>query len=95
MNEQDLEIRVYGAGDIDAVIRLWRSATVVGHPFQGDAELDRDEELIRNQYIRQTETWCAWRIMVSRTCGMRRILCILIDASGSWRKPVPRFDVRQ
>ena len=55
----DLTIRAYRTTDLDPVIRVWRAATVLAHPFLGPADLDQDEDLIRHQLIAKTETWLA------------------------------------
>ena len=55
-----IKVRAYTPVDIARVIQVWRAASVIAHPFQGRAELDRDEALIRNQYMSRTESWCAW-----------------------------------
>ena len=49
-----IEIKAYSPVDIARVIQVWRAASVIAHPFQGRAELDRDEALIRNQYMSRT-----------------------------------------
>lgn len=56
-----IDIRPYAPGDLDAVMRVWRAATAIAHPFQTDADLDRDEALIRGEYMHRTESWCGWR----------------------------------
>ena len=53
------EIRKYDAADLDGMMAIWRAATVLAHDFQGD-ELDRDEAMIRNEFMDQTESWTAW-----------------------------------
>jgi len=55
-----LAIKKYQPEDLDAMMALWRASTVLAHDFQSADELDRDEDLIRNKYIAQTETWVAW-----------------------------------
>lgn len=54
-----MDIRAYRPEELDRVMAIWRAATAIGHPFQSEADLDRDEALIRNQYIDVTESWCA------------------------------------
>lgn len=55
-----LEIKPYQAADLDRMMVIWRAATVVAHDFQGAAELDRDEAMIRDEFIDKTESWTAW-----------------------------------
>lgn len=54
-----IEIRAFEETDLDRVMEIWRAATVVGHPFQSPEELDRDEALIRNEYMPQVDSWVA------------------------------------
>lgn len=53
-----ITIRKFDAADTDRIIKIWRAATVIAHPFQ-TAELDRDEALIRDEYMPQVESWVA------------------------------------
>ena len=55
-----LKIEKYRATDLDRLMAIWRAATVVANDFQGPAELDRDEAMIRNKFIDKGETWTAW-----------------------------------
>lgn len=55
-----IEIRKYDSRDLDDMMVIWRAATVLAHDFQGETELVRDEEMIRNEFIDQTESWVAW-----------------------------------
>ena len=55
------KIEEYKAADLDRIMTIWRAATLVAHDFQGPAELDRDEALIRNEFIDKTETWTVRR----------------------------------
>ena len=77
-----IEIRAYTPADLDRVMMVWRAATVIAHPFQGRVELDRDEDLIRNQYMNLTESWCAWeRVRLAGFISLRgtRIVALFVD----------------
>ncbi len=58
---QRLMIRPFVPDDLDDMMRIWRGATVVVHDFMTEADLDRDEEMIRGGMIDQTESWMACR----------------------------------
>jgi ribosomal protein S18 acetylase RimI-like enzyme len=63
---------------------VWRRATVLAHPFQTPADLDRDEALIRKEYLPRTETWCA--LFGDRLVGFlslvgTRIVALFVDPS--------------
>ena len=53
----NLKMETYRAPDLDRLMTVWRAATITAHEFMGAAELDRDEALIRNEFIDKTETW--------------------------------------
>ena len=77
-------IKPYDSADLDRMMELWRLASAAAHPFQGTAELDRDEALIRSEYIARTETWCAW--LGSRLVGFisladTRVVALFVDPS--------------
>jgi len=55
-----LAIKEYKTADLDRMMTIWRAATVVAHDFQSAADLDRDEAMIRNEFIDKTESWTAW-----------------------------------
>ncbi len=77
-----IEIRAYTPADLDRVMMVWRAATVIAHPFQGRVELDRDENLIRNQYMNLTESWCAWerdRLVGFISLLATRIVALFVD----------------
>ena len=55
-----VEIKKYRIADLDNMMVIWRAATVLAHDFQGAAELERDEAMIRNEFMDKTESWTAW-----------------------------------
>jgi len=66
---------------------VWRAATVIAHPFQGRVELGRDEDLIRNQYMNLTESWCAWerdRLVGFISLLATRIVALFVDPACQW-----------
>jgi len=38
-------------GDHPDILRIWRAASRVGHPFLSEAELDQDESLIGSEHL--------------------------------------------
>lgn len=77
-----MHVRPYRLDDLDALIGVWRRASTVVHPFQTPAELDRDEDLIRKEYLPRTETTCA--LLASRVVGFSslvgtRIVALFVD----------------
>ncbi|MDN5202087.1 N-acetyltransferase [Fulvivirgaceae bacterium BMA10] len=50
-------IRKYKETDIEALLDVWYKATVVAHPFLGNAFLQKEKKKIREVYIPITETW--------------------------------------
>lgn len=55
-----IDIKSYVGSDLDRMMTIWRAATVVAHDFQTAADLDRDEAMIRNEFVDKTESWTAW-----------------------------------
>lgn len=50
-------IRRYAAGDIDAVVKIWRAASRVATPFLSAAFLDEEEREIRDGWMARAESW--------------------------------------
>jgi ribosomal protein S18 acetylase RimI-like enzyme len=51
-----LVIRAYDAAiDLERCMRIWRSASEVGHPFLGAADFDADAVLVRDRYMPAAE----------------------------------------
>lgn len=54
-----VRLRPYAAADRDEVLALWRSASAVGHPFLGEADLAAQRLLVAEVYLPLAETWVA------------------------------------
>ncbi|PSJ64210.1 GNAT family N-acetyltransferase [Mesorhizobium soli] len=56
----NLGIRAYaGASDRDRLLEIWLTASQVGHPFLGEADLSAQMQLVRDTYLPQAENWVA------------------------------------
>ena len=72
-------IEKYEKLNLDRMMSIWRAATVTAHEFMSEDELDRDDAMIRNGLIDQTETWIAWEgeQMAGFICLMGKIIVAL------------------
>lgn len=60
MNNQHLVIRAFnGATDTATLSRIWLEASLVAHPFIGEATLREQQLLIEKHYLPEAETWVA------------------------------------
>ncbi len=50
-------IRAYRAEDTDVVVAVWAAASAVAHPFLDAGFVRREQDRVRNQYLRVAETW--------------------------------------
>jgi putative acetyltransferase len=50
-------IRPYEAGDLHAVVDVWRAASLVATPFLSAAFLDEEERQIRDAWMARAESW--------------------------------------
>lgn len=50
-------IRKYEAGDTDALVAVWESASSVAHPFLTDEFMAREAACLRTQHLPNAETW--------------------------------------
>ena len=50
-------IREYQASDLDAVVKIWRRASELAHPFLTDEFLAQEREAIRDVYMPNTLAW--------------------------------------
>jgi putative acetyltransferase len=85
---RDVLIRPFEDADLDPLMAVWRRASALAHPWLAPAELDRDEALIRNQYLRRTETWCALddgRLLGFLSLVGTRIVALFVDPSDHRR----------
>lgn len=54
-----MNLRPYEDPDFDQLIRAWRAASVVAHPFLTPEFLDAEVESIRDMYLPAAEAWVA------------------------------------
>ena len=54
-----MEIRHFEERDFDQLIRAWRAASVVAHPFLSPEFLDAEVESIRDMYLPVADAWVA------------------------------------
>ncbi|ALV26490.1 acetyltransferase [Pannonibacter phragmitetus] len=57
MNMTDFCIRPYRPDDTPCLLRIWRAASELGHPFLGKDQLDAQEKLTAEIYLPMAETW--------------------------------------
>ncbi|WP_412527130.1 GNAT family N-acetyltransferase [Burkholderia lata] len=56
-----IEIRAYEASDLHTLSAIWFDASLLAHPFLGEARLREQRMLIEAVYLPQAETWVACR----------------------------------
>ncbi|NIE56293.1 MULTISPECIES: GNAT family N-acetyltransferase [unclassified Burkholderia] len=56
-----IEIRAYEASDLHTLSAIWFDASLLVHPFLGEARLREQRKLIEAVYLPQAETWVACR----------------------------------
>ncbi|OXJ28672.1 GNAT family N-acetyltransferase [Burkholderia sp. HI2714] len=56
-----IEIRAYEASDLHTLSSIWFDASLLAHPFLGEARLREQRKLIEAVYLPQAETWVACR----------------------------------
>lgn len=56
-----IEIRAYEASDLHTLSAIWFDASLLAHPFLGEARLREQSMLIEQVYLPQAETWVACR----------------------------------
>jgi len=54
-----MQIRPYTPRDRAAVLDVWLEASKVGHPFLPPEELNRQQKLVGDVYLPNSETWVA------------------------------------
>lgn len=55
----DIRIRDYSPADRDDVLRIWREASQVGHPFLSETDLAGQYEQIRDHYLDLSKMYVA------------------------------------
>ncbi len=56
-----IEIRAYEASDLHTLSAIWFDASLLAHPFLGEARLREQRTLIEAIYLPNAETWVACR----------------------------------
>ncbi|CAB3960301.1 MULTISPECIES: GNAT family N-acetyltransferase [Burkholderia] len=56
-----IEIRAYEASDLHTLSAIWFDASLLAHPFLGEARLREQRTLIEQVYLPTAETWVACR----------------------------------
>lgn len=56
-----IEIRAYEASDLHTLSAIWFDASMLAHPFLGEARLREQRALIEQVYLPEAETWVACR----------------------------------
>ncbi|MBY8606042.1 MAG: GNAT family N-acetyltransferase [Burkholderia sp.] len=56
-----IEIRAYEASDLHTLSAIWFDASLLAHPFLGEARLREQRTLIEKVYLPDAETWVACR----------------------------------
>lgn len=52
---EPIRLRAGGPADYDEILRVWREASRVGHPFLSDADLEAQERLTRKAHLPRAE----------------------------------------
>jgi ribosomal protein S18 acetylase RimI-like enzyme len=53
------EIRPFQPEDSPRLLRIWRAASEIAHPFFTSAQLDEQQALVEQVYLPKAETWVA------------------------------------
>jgi putative acetyltransferase len=56
---QAVRIRPFSVADQQAVLEIWLEASKVGHPFLAPDDLTRQQALVAEVYLPNSETWVA------------------------------------
>ncbi|WMT89878.1 GNAT family N-acetyltransferase [Pelagibacterium sp. H642] len=59
MKNIDVTIRAYQAADLEALSAIWFEASMLAHPFIGEARLREQRVLIETVYLPKAENWVA------------------------------------
>lgn len=57
----DVMLRTGGPADHDEIMRIWREASRIGHPFLSEADLDAQERITRKEHLPQANLVVAER----------------------------------
>ncbi|ALX14366.1 acetyltransferase [Burkholderia cepacia JBK9] len=57
----DILIRTYQPSDLHALSAIWFDASMLAHPFLGNARLRQQRTLVEDIYLPRSETWVACR----------------------------------
>ncbi|WP_173931685.1 GNAT family N-acetyltransferase [Chelativorans sp. Marseille-P2723] len=55
----ELEIRPYQPNDKPRLLEIWRQASIVGHPFFTEQQLDEQAKAVAAIYLPRAENWVA------------------------------------
>lgn len=58
---EPVRLRAGGPADFDDVMRVWREASRLGHPFLSEADLDAQERLTRKEHLPRADLVLAER----------------------------------
>ena len=72
MDNEDVIIRPFAAPDTLALSEIWLEASLLAHPFIGEARLREQRRLIEERYLPNAETWVA--VAGSRCAGFISLL---------------------
>lgn len=57
----EIQIRAYEASDLSTLSAIWFDASMLAHPFLGEARLRAQRTLVEDIYLPGSETWVACR----------------------------------